>query len=1114
MKFPQKFRLFLLLAGALVVFMPIRSALAAVPQTPSPTSPADGQIISSLTPTLRWTAFKQGGDNNTQNGYQVRVRSDSEGDAIIYDTGYIASTSGTSHTYSPGSYSGYDSISSSTRVSKNLVRGKHYHWHVRYRDSSGDWGGWSGDTPTTHQDFIIDSYPVASILAPANNATVSGTVNIKVEGYDYEDPKLSKVEYYIDGVLKYTDNNPLAQTPASTWNYNTSSYSNAAHTIKIIGYDSCGLTAGYQISVTVKNNAPPTLTNTSVNPSQGGKTTKFTYYATYTDPENTAPSTRTVNIDGSGRNYTHNMTYASGNYNTGAVYKYETTLAIATHSFYFYFVDGDGKDAMTSVLNGPTVKNQAPDVSIVNPANGTTVSGTVTIKVEGVDPEDGGLKKIEYYIDGFPVYTDAYPLAQSPASTWKWDTSSYNYGSHTIRAKGYDSAGTSSEHQISVTVSNNRQPSLSNPRVEPAQGSLSTKFTYYVTYTDLDNDAPLAKTINIDASGGNNTHDMTYVSGNYNTGALYKYETTLSTGVHSFYCYFTDTGTTKGASTAVIDGPTVKNQAPQVSITAPANGVEVSGTVSIKVDGIDPEDGALKKIEYYIDGALSYTDNKPLAASPASKWSWDTTFYSNGTHTIKVKGYDSGGLTGENQISVKMNNQITLAISSFSVDDDSKGSSNGNGNGKPDAGETIELHVLLKNTGLSNTSQVQAVLNSLDPNIAVTNPSASYGNIGVGEVKDGLYAFVFKIPDNYAGTPSFKVDISANNGAYGTTGAINLPAVQSKASIKIRVINQDNAIVSKSTVYVNGTSSGSLQTDGTFLIKDLNLGCYRIQVKDDKSQSSDITSVYLNVDGEVKSLAITLSQTVFFNIGIPTGLIFASGEKRGINISTGIEASEPGNLYAYLYDNGSNLINSTSVHLGQSGSFFKTLALILTAPQAVKNYQYSVRLVFDPDSDGTGNTTIDKPLYFDIAPSADLIEWVKIINDSGQELNTELYKFEVLSHQIQVKTKEPAVVKWGTRTFETLSAADNVYYYNLSDVDFTWGQWDQNTPGTFNTIIVNAKSSNHNENRTISIECRATPEELTGYSFFKLGQVVDTFEKNKIDLSSIIRQKAQELAKH
>jgi hypothetical protein len=74
-------------------------------------------------------------------------------------------------------------------------------------------------------------------------------------------------------------------------------------------------------------------------------------------------------------------------------------------------------------------------------------------------------------------------------------------------------------------------PSLSNGSVTPNSGSINTTFTYEVTYTDADGDAPSHVIVYIDGTG----HGMTKVSGTYTGGALYRYTTTLSAGWHTYY---------------------------------------------------------------------------------------------------------------------------------------------------------------------------------------------------------------------------------------------------------------------------------------------------------------------------------------------------------------------------------------------------------------------------------------------------------------------------------------------------------------------------------------------------------------------------------------------------
>ncbi|MBU7048400.1 MAG: hypothetical protein HXS54_18365 [Theionarchaea archaeon] len=96
------------------------------------------------------------------------------------------------------------------------------------------------------------------------------------------------------------------------------------------------------------------------------------------------------------------------------------------------------------------VLGATPTVTITNPQNGATVSGTVTITCSA-DPE---IAKVEFFIDDSLKYTDT-----SSPFTWDWDTTQYTDGNHTILVKGYDS-GNSFQDDDSVTVNvNNGQPS-------------------------------------------------------------------------------------------------------------------------------------------------------------------------------------------------------------------------------------------------------------------------------------------------------------------------------------------------------------------------------------------------------------------------------------------------------------------------------------------------------------------------------------------------------------------------------------------------------------------------------------------------------------------------------
>ncbi len=79
--------------------------------------------------------------------------------------------------------------------------------------------------------------------------------------------------------------------------------------------------------------------------------------------------------------------------------------------------------------------------------------------------------------------------------------------------------------------------------------------------------------------------------------------------------------------------------APAVSITAPAAGSTVSGTVTVTASASD--NVGVTKVEIYIDSALKVTDT----AAPYA-YSWNTSGAAAGNHSIVAKAYDAAGNVG------------------------------------------------------------------------------------------------------------------------------------------------------------------------------------------------------------------------------------------------------------------------------------------------------------------------------------------------------------------------------------------------------------------------------------------------------------------------------------
>lgn len=108
----------------------------------------------------------------------------------------------------------------------------------------------------------------------------------------------------------------------------------------------------------------------------------------------------------------------------------------------------------------------------------------------------------------------------------------------------------------------NRPPTLTSGSVDLSKNAAGATFTFEVTYTDSDGDAPLYVKVYIDNVG----YSMTKISGDYMTGAIYRYSwTTISDDIGSHTYYFSASDGTDAArlpTSSTYSGPTVTEAKP------------------------------------------------------------------------------------------------------------------------------------------------------------------------------------------------------------------------------------------------------------------------------------------------------------------------------------------------------------------------------------------------------------------------------------------------------------------------------------------------------------------------------------------------------------------------
>ena len=126
-----------------------------------------------------------------------------------------------------------------------------------------------------------------------------------------------------------------------------------------------------------EGNSAPSLSDGSVSPSCAQSSSSFTYSVHYSDADSDAPQTALVYIDGQ----PHDMSLSSGQAWDGD-YEYEASgLSAGSHSYYFYFEDGNGgSDRLPSdgTYDGPDVDDTKPSSSCSCPTYTSNESVSVT----------------------------------------------------------------------------------------------------------------------------------------------------------------------------------------------------------------------------------------------------------------------------------------------------------------------------------------------------------------------------------------------------------------------------------------------------------------------------------------------------------------------------------------------------------------------------------------------------------------------------------------------------------------------------------------------------------------------------------------------------------------
>ncbi|OLD96931.1 MAG: hypothetical protein AUG80_12850 [Candidatus Rokubacteria bacterium 13_1_20CM_4_68_9] len=425
-----------------------------------------------------------------------------------------------------------------------------------------------------------------------------------------------------------------------------------AHTLAATVTDSGGRTATSSITATVSNGASA-LRVAMTTPSAGATVSGVVWVTVWVDGA-TAPSTVTLSVSGTVvKSQTSSSMPMTLDWDSRLTSDGTKTLTVSARDA----AGNTGSASLSVTVANGTTPPPPLTARFMSPANGATVSGTVTVGME-VGGASGASNTFRLTIDGTLASTQT--VAGTTAS-FAWNTSALANGSHTLALSASDAAGRTVTATITVTVQNTTSPPPPPPP-PPTGGTLNVAMTSpgagstvsgVVWVTIWVNGASGASTVTLSAGGTvvkTQTSSSMPVTLDWDSRLTPNGAQTLTASARDA------TGNTGSASinvTVANSGTPPPPPAPlTVSFTSPANGATVSGTVTVGM-AVSGATGSTS-FQLAIDGATVSTQT---VSGTTAAYTWNTTTIANGNHTLTVSALDGASHSASATITVTVNNQ-------------------------------------------------------------------------------------------------------------------------------------------------------------------------------------------------------------------------------------------------------------------------------------------------------------------------------------------------------------------------------------------------------------------------------------------------------------------------
>ncbi len=281
--------------------------------------------------------------------------------------------------------------------------------------------------------------PTISILSPAANAVLTGTISLAAAATD--NVAVSKVEYFLN-----SDSLGLAAKSGDFWqlSFNSKSKQNGAYSLKATACDQSNNCQDAAENISINNQAvdstPPAVNITS--PTNGQTVSGTINFS--------ADITDDVKVDNA------NFYLDSALLDTKTIAPFAVainTLSYPNGNHQLKVVASDGLNTTTKEItiiigNQTGGDTEIPTVQIASPSTSPYSWDSGNLNITAIGSDNVGVVKMEFYINNTLVATE-----NSSSISRTWQSHGTPNGSYTLKAKAYDAAGNSAETSVTINKS-------------------------------------------------------------------------------------------------------------------------------------------------------------------------------------------------------------------------------------------------------------------------------------------------------------------------------------------------------------------------------------------------------------------------------------------------------------------------------------------------------------------------------------------------------------------------------------------------------------------------------------------------------------------------------------